>query len=169
VKQRDQVAMTDEQAGAFLAGGRKVQLATNGHDGFPHLVTMYYVLTRGQITFWTYRKSQKALNLERDPRISCLVEDGEEYFDLRGVLVQGVVARIEDPGEIMRIGRLITGVVGGSAAGDTAASDAAGSDTAGSERDVMTDYVEHAARKRWAYRVQPEQIISWDHSKLAGG
>ncbi len=97
VKQRDQVAMTDDEAIELLAVGRKVQLATNGPDGYPHLVTMYYVLIDGLITFWTYRKSQKALNLERDPRISCLVEDGEEYFDLRGVLVQGTVRRIEDP------------------------------------------------------------------------
>ncbi|MGN6682253.1 MAG: pyridoxamine 5'-phosphate oxidase family protein, partial [Streptosporangiaceae bacterium] len=97
MKQRDQVEMTAEKAAAFLMAGRKVQLATNGRDGFPHLVTMYYVMTGGQITFWTYRRSQKALNLERDPRISCLVEDGEEYFDLRGVLVQGVARRIEDP------------------------------------------------------------------------
>ena len=80
------------------------------------------------------------------------------------ILVQGVAGRIEHPGEIMRIGRLITAVVGGAAAGRPAAGN-----TEGAERDVMTDYVEHAARKRWAYRVQPEQIISWDHSKLAGG
>src|SRR5580658_3955955 len=75
--------MTAEQAGQMLAAERKVQLATNGPDGFPHLVTMYYVLMDGQLTFWTYRTSQKALNLARDPRISCLVETGEQYFGLR--------------------------------------------------------------------------------------
>ena len=153
MKQRDQVAMTANDAAAFLAAGRKVQLATNGHDGFPHLVTMYYVMTGGQITFWTYRRSQKALNLERDPRISCLVEDGEEYFDLRGVLVHGVARRIEDPAEIAGIGRQITAVVGGALAGAGA--------------DALTQYVEHAARKRWGYRVEPGRVISWDHSKLA--
>ncbi len=116
---------------------------------------MYYVMTGGQITFWTYRRSQKALNLERDPRISCLVEDGEEYFDLRGVLVQGVARRIEDPDEIAVIGRRITAVVGGALAGDGA--------------DALTQYVEHAARKRWAYRVEPDRVISWDHCKLIGG
>jgi nitroimidazol reductase NimA-like FMN-containing flavoprotein (pyridoxamine 5'-phosphate oxidase superfamily) len=153
VKQRDQVEMTAEQAAVFLMAGRKVQLATNGHDGFPHLVTMYYVMTGGQITFWTYRRSQKALNLERDPRISCLVEDGEEYFDLRGVLVQGVARRIEDPEAIAGIGRQITAVVGGALAGAGA--------------DALTQYIEHAARKRWAYRVEPGRVISWDHTKLA--
>lgn len=153
MKQRDQVEMTAEQAAAFLMAGRKVQLATNGHDGFPHLVTMYYVMTGGQITFWTYRRSQKALNLERDPRISCLIEDGEEYFDLRGVLVQGVARRIEDPAAIAGIGRQITAVVGGALAGAGA--------------DALTQYVEHAARKRWGYRVEPGRVISWDHTKLA--
>lgn len=154
MKQRGKVAMTAEEVADYLAAGRKVQLATNGQDGFPHLVTMYYVMTGGQITFWTYRRSQKALNLERDPRISCLVEDGEEYFDLRGVLVQGVVRRIEDPDEIAVIGRQITAVVGNA--------------TAGTGADALTQYVEHAALKRWGYQVEPGRVISWDHSKLIG-
>ena len=153
MKQRDQVAMTPDEVTAFLACGRKVQLATIGQNGFPHLVTMYYVLTGGQITFWTYRKSQKALNLDRDPRISCLVEDGEEYFDLRGVLVQGNARRIDDPAEIAAIGRRITSVVGGAMAGAGA--------------DALTQYVEHAARRRYGYTVEPSRIISWDHAKLA--
>src|SRR5207245_8768047 len=102
----------------------------------PHLVTMYYVMTGSQIAFWTYRRSQKALNLDRDPRISCLVEDGEEYFDLRGVLVQGVARRIEDPEEIAGIGRQITAVVGPGSASTALAG-------AGSE--ALTQYVERAA------------------------
>ena len=153
MKQRDQVAMSAEETAAFLLGGRKVQLATNGQDGFPHLVTMYYVMSGGRITFWTYRKSQKALNLERDPRISCLVEDGEEYFDLRGVLVQGTARRIDDHEQIAAIGRQITAVIGGA--------------MAGAEAVALTQYVEHAARKRYGYSVQPSKIISWDHTKLA--
>jgi len=152
VKQRDQVAMTAAEATELLAAGRKVQLATNGPDGFPHLVTMYYVLIDGRITFWTYRKSQKALNLERDPRISCLVETGDEYFDLRGVLVQGTARRIEDPAVIAEIGRRITAVVGG--------------DLAGAGPDALTAYVEHAARKRYGYSVEPVRVVSWDHAKL---
>jgi PPOX class probable F420-dependent enzyme len=159
VKQRDQVAMSPDEAAAFLAAGRKVQLATNGQDGFPHLVTMYYVMTGGQVTFWTYRRSQKAVNLERDPRISCLVEDGDEYFDLRGVLVQGVARRIEDRDEIAGIGRQITAVVGPASASTA---------LAGADSDAVTQYVTHAAGKRWAYRVEPGRIRSWNHSKLNG-
>ncbi len=155
MKQRDQVAMTGEEAAALLAAGRKVQLATNAADGFPHLVTMYYVVQDGLIAFWTYRKSQKALNLERDPRISCLVEDGEEYFDLRGVLVQGLARRIEDPARIAAIGRRITAVVGGP--------------LAGAGPDALEAYVTHAASKRYGYLVEPQRVISWDHAKLASG
>ena len=155
MKQRDQVTMTPEQTANLLAAGRKVHLATNGRDGFPHLVTMYYVLTGGQIAFWTYRRSQKALNLERDPRISCLVEDGEEYFDLRGVLVQGIARRIDDPAAIAEIGRKITAVVGGT--------------TAGADPGTLDRYAEHAARKRCGYVVEPSRVISWDHTKLAPG
>jgi len=155
MKQRDQVAMTADETAEFLGAGRKVQLATNGRDGFPHLVTMYYVLTGGRITFWTYRRSQKALNLERDPRISCLVEDGEEYFDLRGVLVQGTARRIDDAAAIAEIGRKITAVVGGA--------------QAGTDQGALDRYVEHAASKRYGYVVEPSRVVSWDHEKLAPG
>src|SRR5262249_8041231 len=133
----------------------KVQLATNGHDGHPHLVTMYYVLTGGLITFWTYRKSQKALNLRRDPRISCLVEEGGEYFDFRGVLVPGTARRIGERAASAEIGRQITAVVGGA--------------LAGAEPGALTAYVEHAAQKRFGYVVEPSRIISWDHTRLASG
>jgi PPOX class probable F420-dependent enzyme len=156
MKQRDLVAMTPAEVTGLLAGQRKVQLATNGPDGFPHLVTMYYVLTGGQITFWTYRSSQKARNLERDPRISCLVETGEQYFDLRGVLIQGVARRIDDPAEVAEIGRQVGVVV---AAGGGEATQA-GNDAA------LTDYVERAALKRFGYVVEPGRVISWDHARL---
>lgn len=148
MKQRDRVAMTAEEVTEFLAESRKVQLATINPDGTPHLVAMYYVLLDGQITFWTYRSSQKALNLARDARLSCLVETGEQYFDLRGVQVQGVAQCIEDPAAVREIGRRI-------AAG---LADAPG--------DSLEDYVEHAARKRFGYTVEPTRIISWDHAKL---
>jgi PPOX class probable F420-dependent enzyme len=151
VKQRDRVAMTDDEAAALLAGSRKVQLATVGPDGAPHLVTMFYMLLGGQIAFWTYRSSQKARNLARDPRVTCLVETGDGYFDLRGVQVAGVARCIEDPAGVLEIGR---GVAGG---------------MAGVPADAVEDYVAHAARKRVGYIVEPRRVISWDHRKLASG
>jgi PPOX class probable F420-dependent enzyme len=145
MKQRDRVMMTPAEVAAFLAGSRKLQLATINRDGTPHLVTMYYAMDGGRITFWTYRASQKARNLSRDPRVSCLVETGSEYFDLRGVQVQGVAKAVEDPAEVLRIGRRIGAVTAG---------------------DLPDGYVQHTARKRLGYVVEPTRVISWDHSKL---
>jgi len=155
-KQRDRVQMTADEVAQLLATCRKVQLATLSPDGWPHLVTMYYTLLGGKIAFWTYRTSQKALNLSRDPRISCLVETGEAYFDLRGVQLQGVVETITDPDAVYKIGLAIGDVVGGGAAGSDASLPG----------DAINEYVANAARKRYAYIVEPRRVISWDHTKL---
>ncbi len=148
MKQRDRVMMTAQEVAAFLADSRKVQLATINRDGTPHLVAMYYVMIDGQITFWTYRSSQKARNLARDPRVACLVETGEQYFDLRGVQVQGVARCIEDPAAVREIGRQVAGSMAGPGTG------------------ALEEYVAHAARKRVGYAVRPSRVISWDHGKL---
>lgn len=142
---RDRVAMTPDEVQAMLAEHRKVQMATLNPDGSMHLVTMFYVLLDGRIAFWTYRSSQKARNLARDPRITCLVETGDEYFDLRGVQIRGVVEVLD---AVFAVGR---GVAEG---------------VAGVPPDAVDDYVRQAARKRVAYAVRPERIVSWDHRKL---
>ena len=154
-KQRDRVAMSPGEVADMLAGGRKVQLATINPDGYPHLVTMYYTLIDGKIAFWTYRTSQKALNLARDPRISCLVETGEAYFDLRGVQIQGTVETITDPDGVYQIGLAIGDVMGNAHVG-------------GAAGDGVSEYVSNAARKRYGYLVEPVRVISWDHAKLLG-
>jgi nitroimidazol reductase NimA-like FMN-containing flavoprotein (pyridoxamine 5'-phosphate oxidase superfamily) len=151
MKQRDLVAMTAEETSAMLAGHRKVQLASLNADGSVHLVTMYYGLVGGRIAFWTYRSSQKALNLARDPRVTCLVEDGDEYFDLRGVQIIGTIRLVDDLAGVLEIGRLIAGSLPGVPA------------------EGVEEYVAHAARKRVGYLVEPQRIITWDHSKLAQG
>jgi PPOX class probable F420-dependent enzyme len=148
MKQRDKVAMTGGEVAAFLAQARKLQLATINQDGTPHLVAMYYVLLDGRIAFWTYRASQKARNMARDPRVTCLVEAGEQYFDLRGVQVQGAVRTVEDPAAVLEIGRRIAVIMTGVHDG------------------LADDYVEHTARKRLGYVVEPARVISWDHAKL---
>ena len=106
------------------------------------------MLLGGKIAFWTYRSSQKARNLARDPRVTCLVETGEEYFDLRGVAVSGLARGVEDPAGVLEIAR---GVAGG---------------MAGVPEDAVGEYVAHAARKRVGYIVEPRRTISWDHRKL---
>ena len=148
MKQRDLVTMTDAEVTALLGSSRKVQLATINPDGTPHLVTMFYALIDGRIAFWTYRTSQKARNLARDPRLACLVEDGEDYFELRGAQITGTVRRIEDQAGVLDIGRHIAGGLNGVPAS------------------ALDDYVAHAARKRFGYLVEPTRVVSWDHHKL---
>ena len=149
MKQRDRVTMTEAEVSALLAGSRKLQLATINRDGTPHLVTMFYVMLGGQIAFWTYRSSQKARNLARDPRVTCLVETGEDYFELRGVQVVGIARRVEDPAAVLDIGRRLAAV------------------TTGMPADALEEYTTKTARKRVGFVVEPQRVITWDHRKLA--
>ena len=165
-KQRDRVTMNDAEVADMLAAGRKVQLATINPDGYPHLVTMYYALIDGKIAFWTYRTSQKALNLARDPRISCLVETGEAYFDLRGVQIQGTAETISDPGAVYRLGLAIGSRDKERARRSGGIPQPQAKRSAGEA--VGSDYVASAARKRYGYIVDPVRVISWDHTKLSG-
>src|SRR5947208_2172870 len=95
-KGRSAVAMNDAEVAAYLDSALKVQVASIGADGAPHLTTLFYVVHDGKIAFWTYEKSQKVRNLDRDPRITCLVESGSDYFELKGVSVQGIAEVIRD-------------------------------------------------------------------------
>ena len=141
--------MTGDEIAAFLDEPHKLQLATINPDGTPHLVTMYYAMFDGLIGFWTYRTSQKARNLERDPRITCLVEAGEGYDQLRGVQINGRVQPITDVDRVRSVGAAVYGRYAAELAGQ------------------LDDYIDQQARKRWAYLVQPERTSSWDHRKLA--
>ena len=93
-------AIAEDEVTALLEGARKLQLATINPDGTPHLVTMFYGLDKGRITFWTYGKAQKARNLARDPRVSCLIEAGEDYAELRGVELVGTGEIVSDLNQI---------------------------------------------------------------------
>jgi PPOX class probable F420-dependent enzyme len=142
--------MTGDEVAELLSTSKKVQVGTLNPDGTPHLVTMFYGLADGKIAFFTYRRSQKVRNLTRDPRITCLVEAGEDYGELRGVLIYGTARLIEDYSSVAEVGtRIVTRTM----------------DIAG---DAVAGYVERAARKRVACIVEPVRVVSWDHRKLAG-
>jgi len=113
---RNAVTMSDGEIEQFLTDNMKVQIATIGPDGTPHLTTLFYVLEDGMVAFWTYGRSQKVVNLRRDPRITCLIEDGEDYFELRGVQLTGVVRPVED---VAAVGRLVAARVDGAPTRDT--------------------------------------------------
>jgi PPOX class probable F420-dependent enzyme len=146
---RVKTRLSGDEADALLAEGAKLQLATINPDGTPHLVTMFYAIVDDRIAFWTYRTSQKALNLARDPRVTCLVETGDDYFSLRGVQVSGLVRPTDEPAEVTEIG---TAVV---------------ARTMGLPAEHLDGYVAHTAPKRRGYLVEPVRTISWDHRKLA--
>ncbi|MDH2427732.1 pyridoxamine 5'-phosphate oxidase family protein [Sphaerisporangium sp. TRM90804] len=150
MNQRARIAMSEPEVAAFLRDARKLQLGTINPDGTPHMVTMFYALVDGRIVFWTYGKAQKTRNMERDPRVSCLIETGEDYSELRGVLVYGTARLIDAPEEVLEAGMAITGrMAGAEAAGE------------------LRDYVEITARKRVAYSVEATRVVSWDHRKMA--
>ncbi|HEX7740148.1 MAG TPA: pyridoxamine 5'-phosphate oxidase family protein [Marmoricola sp.] len=150
---RAAVRLTDAELSDFLAANMKVQVATVGPDGAPHLTTLFYALDdQGRITFWTYGSSQKIKNLRRDPRISCLVEDGIDYGELRGVSIQGRGELVEDYDEIRTLGRRVVEVMAG------------GADLG----DLGDQIVDGQARKRVGVVVVPDKVASWDHRKMNG-
>jgi PPOX class probable F420-dependent enzyme len=147
---RAAVRMSPAEVDAFLERSMKVQVATVNPDGSPHLTTLFYVLHEGRIAFWTYASSQKIKNLERDDRISCLVEDGDDYFELRGVSISGHAKLVTDADEIRVIGaKVASRMVDGADLGD-----------------FGRDQVERQVRKRFAVLVEPTKVASWDHRKM---
>jgi nitroimidazol reductase NimA-like FMN-containing flavoprotein (pyridoxamine 5'-phosphate oxidase superfamily) len=146
--------MSPAEVDAFLRAGRKVQVAVNGHRGTPHLTTLFHVLDdEGRICFWTYATSQKVRNLERDDRITCLVEDGTDYFELRGVSVSGRAELLRDPGAVRAVGEAVACRMLG-------VEDVAALGEAGRQE------VERQVAKRVAVVVHPERVASWDHARL---
>ena len=81
-KRRDQVHMSEQEMWDFIESQKSLQVATLNRDGSPHLVTLWFAIVDGRIVMETFTKSQKVVNLERDPRIALLLEDGEVYQEL---------------------------------------------------------------------------------------
>jgi PPOX class probable F420-dependent enzyme len=105
---RDRIRLTDHEVAEFLAAQRKLHVATLNRDGSPHLVPMYFELVDGAVAFWTYTRSQKIRNLQRDPRITVMAESGEAYFDLRGVQISGVARLTADPAAVRAFGERLS-------------------------------------------------------------
>ncbi|GAA2251647.1 PPOX class F420-dependent oxidoreductase [Actinomadura luteofluorescens] len=153
---RDKIKMTPEEVADYLAANFKVQVATVGKDGEPHLVTMFYTLYEGRIAFTTYRSSQKVINLRRDPTMTCLVEDGVEYNELRGVALYGRGLVIEDPEPRSKVGM----VVGSRMAGLPVPEMGEPVDP------VIAEGIEQALAKRVLIVMEPDRVVSWDHRKV---
>lgn len=146
--------MTDQEIREFLAGTHTLQVATINGDGTPHLVAMWYTLIDGDVAFWTYGKSQKVVNLRRDPRITCMVETGKMYDQLRGVQLRGHAEVSDDRELVQRIGEdLMVRYQGATEPLD----------------ETMRGAATAMGAKRVAVVVKAEQVVSWDHGKLGGG
>ncbi|MCW2759593.1 MAG: pyridoxamine 5-phosphate oxidase [Nocardioidaceae bacterium] len=153
---RDRIAMTEPEVADFLGSHVKVQVATIGPAGEPHLTTLFYVVDDGKVAFWTFGRSQKVVNLRRDPRISALVEDGTAYDELRGVSITGTARIVTDYDAVRRIGGLVMTAM-------------AGDQVIDAETQELADaVVEQQAHKRVVIVVEPDHVASWDHGKMAG-
>ncbi|MBF6182690.1 Predicted flavin-nucleotide-binding protein [Nocardia otitidiscaviarum] len=148
VNQRAAIVMTDQEITDFLERSRIATLATLGPTGTPHLTAMWYGLIDGHLWFETKAKSQKAVNLRRDPRVTVLVEAGDTYDQLRGVSIEGRAEIVDDPEALFRVGVSVWERYTGPYSED------------------MKPFVEQMLNKRVAVRVVPERVRSWDHRKL---
>ena len=144
--------MSDEELHAFLAEQMIMQCATVGPEGRPHLVPLWYVPEGVELRGWTYAKSQKARNLERDPRATLGIEDGVQYHELRGAMLECDVELEREPDRVAEYGLALFERY-----------------TPGEMPDETRGMIEQQAQKRVAMRFAPTTIVTWDHRKLAGG
>ena len=141
--------MTDDEAAAFLEEHRIVVVATNGRDGWPHLMPLWYVLREGELWGWTYAKSQKVRNLERDPRATLQVETGIEYAELRGVMLRCEVEIHRDVEVVTDFAMELTDrYMGGG--------------------EEAREGFRRQAPKRVALEFVERDRVTWDHRKLGG-
>jgi PPOX class probable F420-dependent enzyme len=147
---RSQIEMSDEEVRAFLAEQMVMQCATNGPRGLPHMVALWFVADDGELRSWTYAKSQKAKNLERDPRATLGLEEGVQYHELRGVMFECDVELERDPAEVETFGLALF------------------ERYAGELTDEIREMVAKQAQKRVGLTFRPTRTVSWDHRKLGG-
>jgi PPOX class probable F420-dependent enzyme len=150
VNQRAQIRMSDEEVASFLQQSRTATIATIGPSGFPHLVAMWYGLVEGKVYFETKLKSQKVVNLRRDPKVSCSVEAGQSYDQLRGVAIEGTAEVIDDT----------------SSDEYWAAAVSVFERYQGPYTEQARPLVEVMMHKRVVVRIDPARVRSWDHRKL---
>ena len=157
---RKDLSMTEEERLAFLSSGqKKLLVASNDPDGHPHLVPMWFLVADGNVVFRSFSKSQKIVNLKRDPNLAVLVEEGEAYAVLQGVMIKGKAQLIEDADYCLELYvqlanryAFFDGIEPGEMPDD----------------EVRTYFAGHAA-KQTAVIVDPIEVVSWDYRKLGGG
>ncbi|WP_019972713.1 pyridoxamine 5'-phosphate oxidase family protein [Mycobacterium sp. 141] len=146
--ERAKIGMADDEITEFIEHSRTATMATLQADGRPHLVAMWYAVLDGEIWFETKAKSQKAVNLRRDPTITVMIEDGQTYDTLRGVSIDGRAEIVDDPKTLLRVGISVW------------------ERYTGPYTEEMRPFVDQMMNNRIAVRVVPVRLRSWDHRKL---
>jgi nitroimidazol reductase NimA-like FMN-containing flavoprotein (pyridoxamine 5'-phosphate oxidase superfamily) len=147
---RSTITMTDAEVTSFLEEQRVLNVATIGPTGHPHVVAMWYVLLDDKPAFWTFGKSQKIINIRRDPKITGLVESGGSYNELRGVELVGSARLLEGYEAIRDLGIRVA------------------TKYQAAPNDVAMPYIEKQAQKRIGVVIDVDRVVSWDHTKLGG-
>ena len=152
MSRRGQITMSPDEVRAFLEEQRTVTCATNGRSGFPHLMPLWYVLRQGRLWAWTYGKSQKTKNLERDPRATLQVEAGLAYEELRGVMLRSDVVIHRELEVVEGIAMELVDRYSGP----------------GPEFDPVREGFRRQAPKRVGLEFVEQARVTWDHRKLGG-
>lgn len=153
MSRRDQIKLTPSEQSELLDSERVVIVSSFGPRGWPHSMPMWFTVRDGDIWIWTYAKSQKVKNLERDPRATLLVEAGHEYQELRGIQIEAEAEIIRDTDQVFEFGKELT------------VRYADGIDELGEDAAAA---LQAQAPKRVAIHFRPVRTASWDHRKLGG-
>ncbi len=150
---RDQIKLTEEEQRELIHSERIAVVSSLGPRGWPHVMPLWYVPRNGEIWIWTYAKSQKVKNLERDPRATLLIETGVEYGELRGVQIEAEAEILRDLDQIVDYAKEMT----------VRYSEGIQSVEGDAEESLRAQ-----APKRVAIHFHPQLVASWDHRKLGG-
>lgn len=151
---REAIMFTDDELRAYMVEQKTLTIVSNGRDGFPHPMPMwFYMDDDGAYICTTFRKSQKVMNFKRDPKATLLVESGEEYNQLRGVVVYADCHVIDDEAAV------VDALIGINTKGEEVSADAA---------EANHGAMLKTAPKRVVLKFVPRETLSWDHSKLGG-
>ena len=153
MSRRDEIKLSDDEQRELLESERLVVVSSIGRNGWPHSMPLWYVPRDGEIWIYTYAKSQKVRNLERDPRATLLVETGHEYAELRGVMIEAEAEIHRDPEMVYEVAVELT---------------LRYADGMSSIEGDAAEALKRQAAKRVAIRFEPKRVASWDHRKLGG-
>lgn len=150
MSERDFLRMSDDEVRAHLGECNRAHVATLLPDGRPHVVPLAYMIFEDHVCFWTDPSSQKIKNLRRDPRITCVVECGDDFAEFRAVQIVGDAELIDDVDRSRQAGEVLF------------------SRSRGELTDDLRTYAAMLAPQRVVVKVKPLRIVSWDHRKMAG-